>query len=211
MRLAVVAAVVAAALASHVDARPTAQSEKPYLPRSAVGVFASANYAVTFLAPEDAFYCPIPNDWTGSDHGTTIFLERPVACYRPGYPSSSRGFEPDVPRIEVFYGLDVVDAKDAARPCRGVEKVRLLGAFHDLCKTADPARIVLSVSAKYTSFDASELDISLVTTQARLSHDLHLFRDFLTTVSTCKDSDDRLKGSLSTWGKGRPCPVADWY
>ena len=78
------------------DRRPP----RPVKSEPAIGDFTSVNYPMTFKAPASAFFCPLSPDWVGSDHGTTVFLARPKACYGAGYPSSSRGFEPgDFPRI----------------------------------------------------------------------------------------------------------------
>ena len=169
-----------------------------YPPERAAGEFSSANYAVTFPAPPDTFYCPIPNDWTGSDHGTVIFLERPTKCYRPGYPSSSRGFDPGVPHIEIYYGLNV--SEYVPPRCRAVDRLELMGSRRPLCRLPDPKWIVLSVSTTYQSFDTTDFDATLVTTRARFTHDLDLFRRFVAAVRTCKDGDASLKGAASTWG-----------
>lgn len=189
---------------------------KPYAPSATSGgVFASSNYALTFSAPVHTFFCRLSDDWVGSDHGTVIFLKRPRACYGAGYPSSSRGFEPNVPRIEVYYGYDVWDGDEADRPappaCQQVGLLRMLGAPRKICKTIDHSLTVLTASATYQSDAASELDVALATTPERLSQDLVVFRRFAATVRTCKDFDARVKGPGSTWGVGARCPAGRWY
>ena len=189
-------------------------SRKPYPPRPAVGVFSSANYALTFPAPANVFYCPVPDDWAGSDHGTIIFFQRPNSCYRPGYPSSDRGFEPNVARIEIYYGLNdggVGDFSDLPAHCKPIGRMKLLGSFHRVCRLPEPGQIALSVAAKYQSSGVSDLDVTLVTTRQRLSNDLPIFRRFVASIRTCTDTDARLTGPASQWGSGPPCLAGNWY
>jgi hypothetical protein len=192
---------------------PPAAAKLP--PKAAVGAFASANYAITFPAPARTTYCPIPDTWTGSDHGTVIFLEPPRFCQGVGYPSSSRGFEPNVPRFEVYYGLDLEEDEDrpAAIPkCKRVGALTLLGAARPLCRSPDRNRIVLSSRATYSSYAPTEVVLTLVTTSRRLGEDLSRFRAFAATVRTCKQvvRDEKGKAS-SSWGVGPECPKGDWY
>lgn len=183
-------------------------------PEPAVGAFASANYAISFIAPARVTYCPIPPDWAGSDHGTVIFLEPPRFCRGVGFPSSSRGFQPDVPRFEVYYGLDL--SHDEASPmsppkCNRAGAITLLGTAHALCRSRDKHHVVLWSQATYSTYGPAELILTLVTTRHRLSSDLTRFRTFASSVHTCKQHDRRLKGSASTWGMGPRCPKGNWY
>ncbi|MEN2791607.1 hypothetical protein ABC974_18370 [Sphingomonas oligophenolica] len=183
-------------------------------PEPAIGAFASVNYAITFIAPVRTTYCPIPADWSGSDHGTVIFLEPPRFCRGVGYPSSSRGFEPDAPRIEVYYGLDLSqdDASPSTPPaCNRAGAIMLLGRARALCRSPHRHRVVLWSRATYSTYGPAELILTLVTTRRRLSADLGRFRRFAASVRTCRQVDRRLKGSASTWGTGPRCPKGNWY
>jgi hypothetical protein len=183
-------------------------------PRAAVGAFASVNYAITFTAPADVTYCPVPDGWTGSDHGTVMFLERPRFCQGIGYPSSNRGFEPNVPRFEVYYGydLDESEARSASTfKCHRVGTLALLGTPRALCKLPDRHRVVLWSRATYSVGSPAEVVLTLVTTSRRLDSDLNRFRQFATTVHSCKHVERDEKGKIDSWGVGPQCPQGAWY
>jgi hypothetical protein len=200
-----------AALAVAASSPPVAAKLSP---KAATGAFASANYAITFPSPAQTTYCPIPDNWTGSDHGTVIFLEPPRFCQGVGYPSSSRGFEPNVPRFEVYYGLDLDEDEGhpAIPKCKRVGTLTLLGAARPLCRSPGRKRVVISSRATYSSYASTELVLTLVTTSLRLDEDLSRFRAFAATVHTCKQvvRDEKGKAS-SAWGVGPECPKGDWY
>jgi len=183
-------------------------------PKAALGEFASVNYAITFIAPARTTYCPLADNWTGSDHGTVIFLERPRVCLGAGYPSSNRGFEPSVPRIEVYYGYDLgndADRTATAPKCHRVGRLTVLGSSHALCRTPDPHRMVLWSRGTYFAGSAAEVVLTLVTTSRRLDTDLSKFRAFAATVRTCKSFERDAKGKTFSWGVGPRCPKEDWY
>ena len=71
-------------------------------PRPTPSAFVSEQYGLTFRTPPTSTYCALPEDWVGSEYGTTIFLIPPKRCYGAGYPSSGRAFEGSASRIEVF-------------------------------------------------------------------------------------------------------------
>jgi hypothetical protein len=156
----------------------------------------------------------VPENWTGSDHGTVIFLEPPRFCGGVGFPSNSRGFEPNVPRFEVYYGLDLTEDADhpvSAPKCNRVGKLVLLNKDHVLCRSFDRHRVVLWSRATYSAISAAEVVLTLVTTPRRLSKDLLGFRAFAATVHSCKQFDERLKGPASSWGLGPQCQKGNWY
>src|SRR5271156_6676533 len=85
-------------------------------PTPAPSLYVTENYALTFRTPPHTTICALPDSWVGSDHGTVIFLAPPRSCGRPGFPSSSRGFRGNVPRIEVYYAYRVEETP--APSCR---------------------------------------------------------------------------------------------
>jgi hypothetical protein len=183
-------------------------------PKVAVGAFASATYAIAFTAPPRTTYCPLDDNWIGSDHGTVIFLEPPRFCQGTGYPSSSRGFEPNVPRFEVYYGYDLAEDEDGSAPapkCNRAGALALLGSVHALCRSPDRHRVVLWSRATYSAGSAAKVVLTMVTTPRRLRNDLSRFRAFAATVHTCKQFERDAKGKTLSWGVGPRCPRGDWY
>lgn len=83
-------------------------------------IFVAGDYALTFRAPPNTTTCPFPADWVGSNHGTVVFLRPPKGCGGVGYPSSSRSFSENVPRIEVFHAYWIGDPGTGPKPCRRV-------------------------------------------------------------------------------------------
>ena len=143
-----------------------------------------------------------------------LFLEPPRFCAGVGYPSSSRGFEPNVPRVEVYYGLDLDEDEDHPAPtrkCKRVGTVTLLGEPHALCQFHERNRVVLWSRATYSSYAPTEVVLRLVTTSNRLDDDVARFRGFAATVHTCREVTRDAKGNASSWGVGPECPKGDWY
>ncbi len=177
-------------------------------PALAPPVFVSSNYALTFRPPPGAFYCPLPADWVGSDHGTTLLLTQPTTCGAAGYPSSGRAFTPEnTPRIEVYYGYWDADDAPAPDPCRQVGTVALLGGDQSLCRTDAEGFVVVKVTAHYEADVPAELDLTLVTTPARLARDLAAFRAMAGTARACAAAWKDDKGRPFTLGRGAPCPA----
>lgn len=178
--------------------------------------FVTEQYGLTFETPSKSSYCALPEDWVGSDHGTVIFLVPPKRCLRAGYPSSGRGFEGDVPRIEVYYGYDTRedDANKAPPPCTRIGSAEFLGKARPLCRLHIQGRIGIAVEADYpVGNGAAEAVFTLVTTPVRLRADLSKFKTLLESARTCtatwKSSDG---GAPSTVGSGPPCPaLARWF
>src|SRR5687767_6170802 len=104
-------------------------------PQPAPRQYMTGMYGLTFAVPDGATYCPLPEDWIGSDHGTTIFLERPGACGGSGYPSSSRDFASDPARISLFYAYWMGEDEPPPPPCKGVGSISFLGEARPICET----------------------------------------------------------------------------
>ncbi len=170
-------------------------------PRPTPPVYATHNYGLTFRSPAHGYYCPLPKDWVGSDHGTTIFLDQHVGCSGgAGYPSTSRGFTANVPRIEIFYVYRADDDPKMER-CRTSLHIRLLGTRRPICRSREGRLEALKAQAFYGK-EPSEVDVRLVTTRARLAGDLLVMRQLVRSLRECRDGDV---------GRGAPCPRAGWY
>jgi hypothetical protein len=56
-------------------------------------LYVTKNYGLMVRVPPRRTYCPLPADWVGSDHGTTVFLVPPADCAATaGYPSTARSW-----------------------------------------------------------------------------------------------------------------------
>jgi hypothetical protein len=191
----------------------------PTAPKQAVGDFTSSNYAITFKAPSHAYYCPLPDGWEGSDHGTVVFLTTPKACYGAGYPSSGRGFEPaDTPRIEVFYGYDLDDSEDGHKPpsCHESGTALLLGKAVPLCRDTKGGLAIITAEGRYVADQPAMLSVTLVVSPADLPRFLPTFKGVLASMHPCRDrweaSDLHGKIVKSGYiGHGPACPSGQWY
>jgi hypothetical protein len=175
----------------------------------------SAQYGLTFDAPNSGFYCALPADWSGSDHGTVIFLAPPKRCDGAGYPSSGREFNGNPPRVEVFYAYDVADDDVGSKPppCKTIGHVRFLGQSRQLCRKSSRQGVDVSVSAKYSADQPAETTLTLVTSRSRLADDLPKFERLLESARTCTATwHDAKGGEPFTTGSGPPCPDdARWF
>ena len=180
-------------------------------PLPAHGTFVSPSYALTFVAPPDLTYCPLPDNWVGSDHGTILFLLPPRTCDGVGYASMARGFEPPtVPRIEVEYER----WDDAFRwpPCQRVGHIRFLGRPHPLCRSRWRGMVVREVRGLYVADDQTEAIFTLVTFPSRLSRDLTVLRALAASARPCAIPWKDAHGRTHVEGSGRPCKEkADTY
>ena len=176
-------------------------------------VYATQNYGLTFRVPPHAFYCPLPKDWSGSDHGTVIFLEPPGSCSGGGLASSSRRFERDVSRIEIYYGHDLSDdAPSEPRACDRVAQVRFLGSDTPVCRSMDNGAITLRARGKYRSDAPAEADFALVTTAARLAHDFTVFRELLASAKACRTKGMKQQGRSDRGAPDVACPTEGrWF
>ena len=180
-------------------------------PRPAPPVYATHNYGLTFRTPPGATYCPLPADWVGSDHGTLLFLERPVRCDdEAGYASSGRGFSPDnLALISLYYGYVTDDSPPP--PCHAVGRLSLLGRMRPLCRDRNRGMIRLSVRTTYRldkTAVSSEAVLTLVTRGNRLARDLATFRRMAASLHTCSSLWPATSGHPAfILGFGRRCPA----
>jgi hypothetical protein len=161
-------------------------------PASAPAIFASADKNITFPTPPGSTYCPLPNDWTGSDHGTTIFLAPPTSCGGAGYPSSSRASGPSSALISVFYGYDTADPEGRAprEPCDSIGEAAVLGRKAQLCETREGGSVMVRADVGYAAEGAeedlpSEVVFTLATSPDRLERDLTIFKTMLEATTLC--------------------------
>jgi hypothetical protein len=160
-------------------------------PRPAPPVYATAIYGLTFRTPPGLTYCPLPRDWVGSDHRTVLFLESPGNCGGAGYPSSSRSFQRNAARIELFYEYVVWDNPKRPARCAGA-RVRFIGQLRAICFHRDGAMVRASLETWYVSDRHMEHDgipsqasLTLVTRPERLRRDLVVFRRLAASLRTC--------------------------
>jgi len=186
---------------------PLAASAAP--PRPAPRLYATANYGLTFRSPPGATYCPLPRDWVGSDHGTVLFLENPGDCGGSGYPSSSRNFERNAARIELYYGYDLSVGDPLwpkQPPCRAAGRVRMLGAVRSLCR-GSAAGLEVRARATYRADVPAEAILTLVTRPERLARDLATFRRMAASLRTCSSLWPAVNGHRPfVVGVGPRCP-----
>jgi hypothetical protein len=179
-------------------------------PRTAPAVYVTGNYALTLRTPRASTYCPLPDSWVGSDHGSSFFLTPPAWCAGAGYPSSSRGFGPErTPRIEIYYGYWDEDMPRPPR-CRSLGTVSFLGVPHQLCPRHTEGLSVVEVTGLYKAGPQAEAVLTLVTTGDRLARDLKTFREVAATVRSCT-STVRAGQRKTRFGSGAPCPRGQWF
>lgn len=191
---------------------PTGASATTVRPRATPSVYTTPNFGLTFRVPPSTTYCPLPDDWRGSDHGTILFLERPTQCGDAGFPSISRGYQPDdVPAISLFYGYWLEDDAAPAPACHQVGSILLLGAWRAVCETRKSARITRWVTAPYQADAAAEVTLALSTTLHRLSRDMVLFERTSAAIQTCRTEWTAQKKRFSI-GVGKACPKGGrWF
>lgn len=154
-------------------------------PARAPGRYATYNYGLTFRVPAGTSYCPLPRDWVGSDHGTTIFLERPRNCAGgAGYPSISRGPEEGA-RIWIYYAYWMGEDERPPPPCRRVGRLQFLGRDRPVCETGIAGFVRREVRARYTADIAAEASFTLVTRPSRLDRDMPAFAMLVRSARTC--------------------------
>ena len=214
-----IATLICCALLGEAWAAERHKEPSPTPPKRATGDFTSTNYAITFKAPENAFYCPLPKDWVGSDHGTVVFLAPPKACYGAGYPSSGRGFEPgDLPRIEVFYAYDLDDPESGHKPppCNAAGTTLLFGKAASLCQETKDGLTIITADGRYTADQPALLSATLVVSAADAPRFLPTFKAVLASIHPCRDkweaADEHGKTLKSGYiGHGPACPNGQWY
>jgi hypothetical protein len=173
--------------------------------------YASPNYAIAFDVPRDTTYCPLPRNWVGSDHGTTIFFTPPKLCGGAGYPSSARGFEPaQTPRIEIYYQYDLGETEQG--PCRAAGSARLLGHQEALCRSQSDGLETLTIHGTYKADIAAEVYLTLVAPAKDEPRYIKPFLALVASVHTCKAvwTDDGKPKKTSSIGHGPLCD-AQWF
>lgn len=172
-------------------------------------VFDAGSYALTFRSPPHTWICPLPDDWTGSNHGTIIFLVAPNACGGVGYPSSSRGFDGDPPRIEVFYAYwsraDDGPWPGSHCPGRVAGQIYFAGRHRRLCEERHGGILSLWTYAPYRADTSAEVSVNLVTTPKRRDTDFKVFKAMVATVRPCLVTDTG-GPKPQVFGQGAPCP-----
>jgi hypothetical protein len=220
----------AANLADRAVGSNGAQDSKQIRPLRARWRFASYQYGIAVRVPPGLYYCPIPEDWVGADHGRSLYLTPPTRCdSTAGYVLGPVGEQ--LPRIDLYYAYNVGEGdypdgsrpprtaaelaqRDCARPHR-LRDVTLLGQPALACEERHDAAIDIVVSTTYDLEPRAERDspdaqlsITLVTTPARLASDRATFNSFVRNVYQCKAQWG--SGDKSFWigaAPGRPaCP-----
>jgi hypothetical protein len=193
-------------------------------PQPAPRLYVTDNYGLMARIPPGLTYCRLPDGWSGSDHGTVLFLKPPSGCIPShAYPSSSRPTPEFVPAISLYYEHNVADidrGKDESSPPRtSVEYagqscdrpylripsgLKLLGKPAIGCRYDDGDRVDIFLAALYWSGDEGVI-VSLSTTRKRLSRDLPMLATVASAIRVCRPSWDRKD-------RGWPaCPNAPWW
>jgi hypothetical protein len=178
-----------------------AGASEPYPPQRAHGRYTSQSYALAFPTVHGTWTCPIPPNWTGSDHGTILFLTPPARCYGIGFPSIARGFEPGTtPRIEIYYDRTFID--DGIRPltakaCRRVATVRLFGSDRPVCAMKAKAGLKTVRIASLYRQKEYEVELTLVTTPARYRRDFATLQLLASVIGTCDQNREKGPGACT--------------
>ena len=200
---------LAALLAAAIATQPSAV--EAVAPRSAPSVYVTPNHFLTFRLPAGLYYCPLPDSWTGSDHGTVLFLRPPARCGGAGFPSSSREFSPDdTPRIEIYYGYAFDEDEGPPEKCVRVARIRIMGRSRLLCDLKMEGMKAASVSLKYQADSSSEVILSLISRSDRFAADLVQLRAVAASIKPCK-ALWTINGKTVSDGWGEPCPIGKWF
>jgi hypothetical protein len=204
--------------ASAADKKPPPTKPLPVPP-----AFATGEYGLTFRTPPGAIYCPLPADWEGSDHGTTIFLSPPRSCGGAGFPSSARGFEPDnTPRIDVYYQYWMGEDEPKPPPCHSAGRAQLFSKNVALCREDHDGMATLTVQGLYDGGPGGPPDVRMtdevVITLVAAPRDIARYTDTLVTLAAsvrpCSElwytSESKKKSFVV--GSGPRCPKdATWF
>ena len=190
----------------------TLQTPKPSDPQQVPGEYVTGNYGLIFQPPQKSFFCPLPKDWVGSDHGTFLFLKRPTACYGAGYPSSSRGFEPPTTaRIEVYYGYAPEPDEEKPQACKVAGTAMLFGKKVSLCKREWQGMTAISASGRYTADAPAEFSATLVALPADQKAYMPMFLSFLASVHACDAGWTDSRTGKHMGFRGARCPRTRWF
>lgn len=203
-----------AAVALAAGLRIAANTHAPMAPLPTLPVFVSFAKGITFRAPAGSTYCPLPDDWSGSDHGTIMFLRAPRACGSAGFPSSSRDFEPyDTPRIEVYYDYWMDDGNFLTGTCQKVGVVQFLGRPRLYCRNERNDQVIINIWSRYKADMDAEVAVTLVTNLRRESRDMSAFRFVTASMRSCTATwviSEKFKETF-TMGTGAVCPKNGGY
>lgn len=180
---------------------PAASHRVPPLP--APPLYVTHNHGLAITIPRGLTYCPLPDDWVGSDHGVELYLVPPLSCGRAGLPSSDRDAAPERPAFEIFYEINTSDYVDS-RYCHATVAVRVFEREVQACRRRDGEWITVEAGAGYTvDHERHDLVLTLRTTKSRYAADLFRFRAFAIGVRTCRPE----------WAGGRQpaCPKTQWF
>jgi hypothetical protein len=144
--------------------------------------------AVTFRSPPGTTICPLSDDWVGSDHGTTLFLEPPKGCGGTGFPSSARHWDDDrlTRHMAIFYAYWMGEDEPPPPACQPFDKVTLMGSERQLCASRIPGGMRLWARARYVADSESWMEVSLTTRGETLPEDLRRFRAWTTSIHACR-------------------------
>jgi len=171
--------------------------------------YVTQNYGLTFNIPAAASYCPLPQGWVGSDHGTTIFLERPKACDRGNI---EREFSPpSVPRIDIYYAYWMGDEEPKPPACDVDGWTTLFGQRHAICFGQTNGMVTEEISALYTFDGPVQVIVTLATTRPRLKQDLIALRALMASMRSCEVTTTNAAGKQFVFGTGQPCPAGAWF
>ena len=180
-------------------------------PRPAPPLFVSQSAGVIAVIPPGLTYCPLPATWTGSDHGTEVYLTPPARCGVPRtYASSSRLSGSFAPAVAIFYGRNVAfvprSGRDDSPPETNAELaglvcgdddtplppgITLLGAPAAGCRVDEDGGVDFRATAVYAAAAAPGarpdriLIVSLDTTPDRVASDLPVFRRIAGGIQVC--------------------------
>jgi hypothetical protein len=181
-------------------------------PSKAFARFTSFDYVLTFVTPPGLYYCALPDDWEGSDHGTVLFFERPRAYMGVGFPSSARNYTPEVPHISLYYGYHMEESP-LERCKRIAGYTRMMGKIRSVCAERDGKFEIRGVSTLYDVNGKAdgEIGLSLVTTLARLRQDFATFARVAGALRNCRTSLADDKGKREYWGRSPACRDGNFY
>jgi len=174
--------------------------------------YVTPNYGLTFSTPAGSSFCPLPEGWVGSDHGTMLFLDRPQECGGAGYPSIDRGFSPDsTPRIEVYYAYWMDEDEPKSPHCKMDGWANLMGQRRAICVGKRGDLITEETEALYLASSASKVVVTLVTTPTRRERDLATFRALTASMHSCATEFKDVPGKTDVVGTGQACPPGGWF
>jgi len=177
-------------------------------PESAPPVFVSVSHALTFRAPSGTLICPLPKNWVGADHGTMLFLVSPGRCGEAGFPSGSRSFDRNTPRIEVYYQYWLDDPPTPPPRCKHpVGSMSLFGKARPLCQSRKDGMIETSSTAGYMADSRTWVEVSLQTPPNRLKADIEVLKQVAASIQTCRETWSMNNGRSGAFGVGKPCPI----